>query len=193
MKRPFAGLVLGLVLCLPSVGVGQSLGTAAQKEHERREKVEKAGGPARTVKDEDLASNRGKVANQAQPPLAPAPEGEGEDTPDGEPAIPVTHYLGEGSVTAPPAGNNEEFWRGRVAAARGRIATAQRTSDSLQRQIRFGQPAHYNESGQRVIYSIYQMKAKADAAEAELKAAEKAIEDLYAEARHEGALPGWLR
>jgi len=37
------------------------------------------------------------------------------------------------------------------------------------------------------------MKDKADAAEAELRAAEKALEDLFEDARHAGALPGWPR
>jgi hypothetical protein len=44
-----------------------------------------------------------------------------------------------------------------------------------------------------VIDSIYQMKEKADAADVELQAARKALEDQYDAARRARALPGWLR
>jgi hypothetical protein len=50
-----------------------------------------------------------------------------------------------------------------------------------------------DENGRRVIYSNQQLKAKADQAQAELAAAQGAMESLLDEARRKGALPGWLR
>jgi hypothetical protein len=180
-----------LLLILPRLCAGQSLGDAAQKEHQRREKLGKTEGPSRIIKDEDLAANKGKLANEAD--AAPEPALEGEDPePARERPAPTGFHLPEGPDAMPPAGG-EGYWRGRVGEARGRVERAQRRHDSLERQIRFGQPDMYNENGQQVIYSIYQMKAKADEADAELGAAQKALEDLYTEARRAGALPGWLR
>ena len=59
--------------------------------------------------------------------------------------------------------------------------------------IRFGQTGSYDTNGRRVIYSIHQMKAIADAAAAELAAAQAALEGVLEEGRRAGAQPGWLR
>jgi hypothetical protein len=181
---------LGLLPCLASLCSGQSLGDAAQKERARREKVGKTGAPARTLTDDDLAAGKSKAAKPVETPPA-STEDEDVEAPDRDAELPVTHVLVETEESAPSAG--EAYWRGRAAQAKNRLAVAQQRYDSLQRQIHFGQPGRYNQNGQRVIYSIYQMKEKADAAEAELHAAEQALEDLYTDARRAGALPGWLR
>lgn len=94
---------------------------------------------------------------------------------------------------AGPHADGEAYWHGRLEAAKARIAEARYRFDRLQRMIVIGQPMQTDSRGGHVIYSIYQMKEKADAAEAELGAAGKALEDLYTEARRAGALPGWLR
>jgi len=87
----------------------------------------------------------------------------------------------------------EEYWRGRFAEASSRVEDAQRRLDAFLRMISIGQPAHYDANGRRVIYSIHQMKAMADAASAELASARTALESLKEEGRRAGALPGWLR
>lgn len=191
MKSWFA---LVSLLALAQLAGAQSLGDAARKEGERREGLRKAGASARTLTDADLASTKAAAANDTS-----ASEGDSAENPDEpEPASaqesrPVSRTSSQAGSEAVAPARGEGYWRGRVTEARVRIAAARRRYDSLQRMIAIGQPAQYNKNGQRVIYSIYQMKEIADAAEAELRAAEKALEDLYDEARHAGALPGWLR
>jgi hypothetical protein len=187
MKSWFA--LVGL-LALAQLAGAQSLGDAARKERERREGLGKAGAAARTLTDADLASARGTLATGAsESEEESAPDAE-EPPQEGRPASKAPSR--EGPEAMAPA-RGEEYWRGRVNEAQARIEAARQRYDILQRMIVIGQPAQYNENGQRVIYSIYQMKEKADAAETELRAAEKALEDLFEEARHAGALPGWLR
>lgn len=180
--RSSIALLCMLVLSAPAGA--QSLGDVARKERERRDKLGQTEAPSRTVTDEDLASNKGTLANDPRAAPAQTREGEDKEASDRE-RRPVTD-------TTPPA-NGEDYWRGRVAEARGRVEEARQRHDSLQLQIRIGQPAQYDANGGRVMYSLHQMKERADAVEAELRAAETALEDLYQEARRAGALPGWLR
>jgi hypothetical protein len=172
-----AALCLLLVLT-PSLTGGQSLGDAAKKERERREKMRQAGGVAAPTVDADsLAANRGSLANDTSRPASTVAE-----TP--RPA------------TIPPAagaGGTETYWRSRAAAARRRVDEAQRRVDAFDRVIRFGQSGEYDANGRRVIYSQQQLKQMADEAGEELAAARAAFERLEEDGRRAGALPGWLR
>ena len=51
----------------------------------------------------------------------------------------------------------------------------------------------HDANGKRVIYSIHQMKAMADASAAQLVAAQSALDKVIDEGRRAGAQPGWLR
>ncbi len=168
-----------LFVALPALVAGQSMGDAARKERERRERIREAGASGRTVTEEELASNKGSLAND--PKAAPAKVSEGGNTKSRPTARTASDARGE------------EYWRRRVAQARGEVERAQRRHDAFQRMIHLGQPGEYDENGRRVIYSIYQMKEMADAAAAELAARQKALEHLLEDARRSGALPGWLR
>jgi len=183
----FWGAVACLV-ALPALAGGQSLGDAAKKERERRDKLRQAGSSARTLTQEDLATTKARLANDPNQPVAgekgEASKQPARESPGGRNA--------DGPEAASPKGG-EEYWRGRVAQARGRVAAAQRRYDAFQRMIRLGQPGAYDENGNRVIYSIYQMKEKADAAAAELASAQAALENVLEEGRRAGAQPGWLR
>jgi len=189
--KPWAAWI-GL-LALAGLAGAQSLGDAARKERERRDKVRETQPSARTLTDDDLASTKGALANdpEAAPPQTTEAEEGGESSASGGP--PTSRGLRQAVPDAVPPAGGEEHWRARAAQARGRIAEAQRRNEAFQRMIRFGQPARYDETGRRVIFSVERMKEKADAAEAELRAAEKALEDLLEEGRKAGALPGWLR
>jgi hypothetical protein len=179
-----------VVICLvvlPVVAAGQSLGEAAKKERERRDKLRRAGVTTRTLTEEDVATTKGRLAND--PNEQPASEaGDTAKSEDG----PVASAL-ETVPEDAPSGRGEGYWRARVASARARVANVQHRHDTLQAIIRLGQPAAYDENGKRVIYSIHQLKAKADVAAAELASAQKALEAVLEDARRSGALPGWLR
>jgi hypothetical protein len=173
------------LVTLPAFANAQSLGEAAQKERGRREKVRDAGGSARTLTEEDLATTKGTLANDPNAPAAAAAKPDGGTAASGQIRRPI------------PAGSSpeaqEEYWRKRVAEARARVEQARRRNDAIQSMIRVGQGAMYDENGRRVIYSVHQMKTIADAAEADLAAAQAALEKVVEEGRHAGALPGWLR
>ena len=181
------GLVLGLVL-MPALAFPQSLGEVAKKEQERREKVRKSGVSTRTLTEADLANTKGAVVN----PSAAAEGESGAST--ATPAEPAA-ATGETTPAAdePPQDTPEDHWRRRVAHARARVTTAQQRHDAMQQIVRLGQPLLVDENGRKVIYSTQQLKAKADAAQAALTAAQTALDNLLEEARRKGALPGWLR
>ncbi|MCG6924551.1 MAG: hypothetical protein LJF30_04465 [Acidobacteria bacterium] len=177
---------LGLTLCflaLPAVGFGQSLGEAARKEREQRKKTTTE---VKVVTEDELASNEGQLANDP-----------GTSAPEPAPRTRRTRRLFEAEMPGvnvfPVSMSKEEFWRDRARHARNDLAYAKKHYEALVRQISIGQPARFDENGRRVIYSAQTMKAWADKAEAELRAAEKALADLHEEARRAGALPGWLR
>jgi type IV secretory pathway VirB10-like protein len=181
-----ARLVLVFV-ALPALAVGQSLGDAARKERERRAKLRESGTSAQTVTDEDLAANKGKLANdpKAKPATVEAPT-QPDQRAATEPRRPPQK--------TEPSPNPEAYWRGRVGAARARVEQAEERSLALARAIRFGQAAEDDVTNPtRSIHSIYRMKEAADAAAAELTAAQAALEAVLTEARRAGALPGWLR
>ena len=183
-------LQLGLcILVIPALAAGQSLADTARKERERREAREAAGKSTPTVTEADLASAKGQLAN------APAsiPEQDG-----------TTQSQGEDDATTPeaPADNDserlaresaEEHWRARVGQAKDRVERADRRYRRLDRMIRIGQPAQYDENGKRVMYSQRSLKRMADEAQAKLEQATEALEEARQEGRRAGALPGWLR
>jgi hypothetical protein len=175
---------------LASPVAGQSLGDAAKKERDRRDKLRAAGASARTLTEQDLATTEGRLANNPKEETA---SGENGEASKGAGRATTSAPLPRTVPAAVPSRNGEEYWRRRAAEARGRVAEAQRRNDDLDIMIRFGQPAAYDGNGGRVIYSIHQMKAMADAAAAQLASAQAALDGVLEEGRRSGALPGWLR
>ena len=175
------------LVALAAFANGESLGEAARKESERREKIRDAGGSAPSLTEEDLATTKGTLANDptAPPATTVAQRTGGTTSASGllRPSIPA----------GPSPETQEEYWRRRVAQAQARVEQARRRHEALQRMIRFGQAGMYDANGRRVIYSIHQMKAMADAAAAELAAAQAGLEGVLEEGRRSGAQPGWLR
>jgi hypothetical protein len=169
-------LVLSLLLlALPALALGQSLAEAARKEKARRDEVRKTGPPTRVVTEEELKTTRG----QPVPPESPA-----ASKPPSPPPLDSSRQ---------ERAQKEAYWRTRGAEARQRLAVAEQRYAELDRMIRIGQPARFDENGRRYIVSQQRMKVLADEAEAEVANAKKALEDLDDAARRAGALPGWLR
>jgi hypothetical protein len=182
------GVLAVVVVVLPALASGQSLGDVAKKEQERREKLRRAGAATKTLTEEDLATTKGTLANDPNAPAA------GDDAGASNAAAPSEAEGSAGGEDRQGASaSGEDYWRGRLAQARARLRTAQGRHDFMQQVIRRGQPVMLDENGRRVIYSNQQLKAKADQAQAELAAAQGAMESLLDEARRKGALPGWLR
>jgi Tfp pilus assembly protein FimV len=191
MDKPmrFARVAGGLALLLafgPGAS-GQSLGEAARKEKDRREKAGPTG-PAFT--DEDL---RG-YAEGATGPTKPA-AGEKASTDKAKKEAPAP---GEGGA------GDEAYWRARAKAARAAIAAAEARVAKAEAALRdapaagIRQPQPGDAVAQvppPVVTDADQRGAEAAlaAARSELERAKKAGNDLEEEARRKGALPGWLR
>lgn len=178
----------GLVILLafgPAVS-GQSLGEAARKEKERREKAGPTG-PAFT--DDDLTGYAEGGAGANKP--AAGKKASTEKARKQEPAP------GEGGA------GDEASWRARakavraaIAAAEDRVAKAEAAAQGATGGIRQPQPGDaVAQVPPPVVSDADQRAAEAAlaAARAELERAKKAWSDLEDEARRKGALPGWLR
>jgi hypothetical protein len=185
-----AGWLLSILVVVPALAAGQSLGEAARKEQKRRDGLRQKGVHSRPLTEEDLATTKGTVANEPTQGAAASPDGEAAPANDGAaaPGTSLLEVMGDASSQS-----GEAYWRGRAARTRARIREAERRHEALQLMIRFGQPAMYDENGKRVMYSVHQLKGKADQAAADLAAARQALEDLLEEGRRAGALPGWFR
>ncbi len=176
------------LVLLPALAAGQSLGDAARKERERRAKVRETGGSTRTLTEEDLATTKGALANDPKAQPATTNDHRAAGTTGGARPLRLPGVEAPSTET-----QGEEYWRRRVAEAQARVEQAQRRHDAFQRMIHLGQGEMYDANGKRVIYSIHQMKAMADAAAADLATAQAALEKVLEDGRRSGAQPGWLR
>jgi len=184
------------LLAVPGLAGGQSLGEAARREREKREKRPKTETSARPLTEADLASTRGRLANERDPAPADEPEASAAALPSPSSPNPAEAAGAETAAAEEEAAARalaERSWRARVASARTRVDIAQQRYDDYDRMIRIGQPAYYDAAGKRVLMSAQGLKALADEAQAELAEAKQALEDLLEAARRAGALPGWLR
>jgi hypothetical protein len=175
-----SSLAVACLVAATAPGYGQSLEEVARKERERRERARQTSSPAPIVGADELASNKGSVANDTK--AATAPAARDKKTPD----------TGAPRPASRPGTNPEQYWRARAVAARQRIEEAERRAFAIQRMIHLGSE-HYAENGRIVIYSRETLKQMADAADAEVVASKQGVEDLLDEARRAGAQPGWLR
>jgi hypothetical protein len=188
MKRVLMFAVLALLV--PLVASAESLGAAAKRESERREKNKQEGlKPVRVITQDDVTTNTDEKGSWNES----ASESNAEST----------ATSGSGSSTSGSSGSDpkEGLWRGRAQAARSRLATAQKTLAKTPPMVTVAgitKAIPLSPDGRRLQEesttppSLVPNPAYA-AAQAEVKAAEKAITDLEEEARRAGALPGWLR
>ena len=188
--RFLAGIVIVLV---PALASGQSLGEVAQKERERRQKLKASGASAEVVTDESLKANKGSLANdpgaaQASPPpptepgAAPAAGNAAKPTP--RPPAPV-----------PPGAPvvSEQEWRGRAVETRRRIAERQRRYDYVSTLRMRPDELFIGAGGQKVAASPENIQKAIAEAQLQLETAKRDLEDLQDEARRQNVPPGVLR
>jgi hypothetical protein len=179
MKSSWLPLVLALLAS--STAAGGSLGEAAKKEKERREKNKEAGvTPVRTITEDDLKATDSPSESggtyTASGPAASAPDH--ADCCGGTANVPSTR-----------SGPSEEerSWRSRAKYARERVESARRKLASTPARI-----TRYTNSYPYQGF-ITEDNPAYKYAEEELKRAEAALGDLEEDARKQGVLPGWLR
>jgi hypothetical protein len=190
MKSKWTAVVT--LALLPAVCLAQSLGSAAEKEKERRKKNQDAGVKARTVTDADLkASHPADAAPPDTPPSASRPV-PASDAADAAPAI---------SLLPPPPDDRESQqraaleaqWRARMAPARARLEKAKKSYDTLSKMSLVYGEEYVDDNGRTVVSSAEELQRLTARAKAELDAAQKNVDDLEEKARRENVPPGWLR
>jgi hypothetical protein len=192
-----AGLLL-VCLSLPLVSAGQSLGSAAKKERERREKNKKEGVVAREFSEEEVFGEKEK---ESAPEGEPAEEAESSGAPSsgaGEAVIPgVNSNLEDADERyereSRERQRSEAEWRSKAASARSRIDVARQRVQFFE-GLHLGPNEYYvDENGRTVVESVEQLQQMTREAKAELAAAERDWKQMQDEARRSGIPPGWLR
>jgi hypothetical protein len=205
MRFRWTVMALALGLALPMGSSGESLGSAAKKEKERRQKNKDAGVSAREISQDDLAATKGELAG----PVDSAASG-------GDAAAPATGSArasgsrssddgGSGGGSSGSAGGDEASWRRRADAARARIRQAQSKYDEAmskkaplkQGKVPGGRDAqgHYMSENAWVIDIEENQRIAREQAEAKeaLDQAKQDLENLSEDARHAGVPAGWIR
>ncbi len=157
----------------------ESLGEVARKARAKKGKTE----PGKTYTEEDLS--RLKPGNVSV-------LGQGTSTPSAT-------SLGRGapadSISGKPkekVEKGEEYWKGRFAAARNKLARAEKELEVLQGELETGSML----SGRAVILtaeSFLKLQQRIEAKKLEVQKYKQALVDLEDEFRHAGGEPGWIR
>ena len=184
--RFFAGkswLGTGILAACLATGVvsAQSMGDAAQKERERREKLKQKGDGAAVVTSDDLKSNKGNLANDPKAvPGAPSARGEA-------PRSSARPDLENSRKTS------EEEWRRTSALAREGVARAQQQYDYWRNQYLGPSEYFVDEDGKKVVGGADSLRKLIAQAKADLEKANADLAALEDQARRENVPPGWLR
>ncbi len=129
MIRTLGATVLAMVL--PALVSAQSLGQVAEKEKERRKQHEKTGAKAPVISEEELKSNKGRLANDPSEP--------GAATPGTTSTAPITPPSGRDVVdtrTGKTLVRDKEQLQRLVAEAKASMVAAQKALDDLEESAR---------------------------------------------------------
>jgi DNA repair exonuclease SbcCD ATPase subunit len=170
-----------VLFLLPSVGLAQSLGAAAEKEKQRRKNAAKDSGTT----DEDLAKNKGVLANDPSVPVASPPPGAASNRETGDRSSSL-------EADRQNAERSESKWRARADQARARIRSAEQALKAAEDRLRSVVSSSLQGVGVAPTARSAALQA-VNSATRELEAAKKSLEAMEEEARRAGAAPGWLR
>ncbi|MFQ5789474.1 MAG: hypothetical protein ACE5JI_03270 [Acidobacteriota bacterium] len=187
--------LIGILLLVPAIGAGQSLGEVARKEKERRQKNREKDAPVRVIDEAELATL--ESATSENRPGQPD-EGAGSENPESSERA-IDAGTSEPSLAerreaeASKRRHAEAEWRGRASQARERLQKARERYEFLNGLHLSGGEYYVDENNRPVITSLRQLRQMIATAKAELEAANRAYEELVEEARRVGVPPGWLR
>lgn len=156
----------------------QSMGDAAQKERERREKLKQKGDRAAVVTSDDLKDNKGSLANDPQ--AVPATPGEAPRS-SARPALETSRRA------------SEEEWRRKSAFARERVAKAQQQYDYWRNQYLGPSEYFVDDDGKKLVGGADGLRKLIAQAKADLEKTNAELAALEEQARRENVPPGWLR
>jgi len=163
----------------------ESPAEAARKAREQKKNQPKA---AKVFTNDDLAaiSTGGvSVVGSAPPPIAEKPT-QGEKKPAAD------------KTKEEKPQKDETYWRKRFADARGKLRTAEKELDILQRELNLQMQQYYSDPNKalREQYDrrdINNLRKAIDDKKAEVERLRQALSDLEDELRREGGEPGWAR
>ncbi len=191
--------LLVLVFLLPALAWGQSLGDAARKERERREKNKKQGVAAREFSEKEIFGED-EENQEGEEPAEGAGEGEAAD---GEqqsqrsvPSIDSDSKSQESEELEDDRRDRrreEAEWRARFQQAKQRIVAAREQVQFLKDLNLVPGERYVDVHGNTVIRSLEQLRRLVEVAEEEFSTAEQALLKLQADARRAGVPPGWSR
>jgi hypothetical protein len=169
-----------LALLVPVVTAAQSLEDAAQKEKERRKKVQQSGASSTVIGDEALKSNRGTLANDPKAPPAVTSSKDPAAKASPTPALPDRRQ-------------EEAAWRSRVAQAEERLSEARKRYEMLNGLSLVSGEYYVDEDGKPLVTSLEQLRKMIGQAKEQVDAAQKSLDSILESARQQGVPPGWLR
>ena len=177
MSRVAAAVALVLVAGNVSA---ETLGEAAAKERQRRERQPQKATPApRVITEEELVANKGRLANEPAPDPAPPAEP--------VPNAPVVTSAAAVEAERTLQESREARWRLEAQRRREKLAMAER---NVQRTQRWADPTYAGADRPSCPITARNEHKKARAA---LERARQSLDALEDEARRGGALPGWIR
>lgn len=200
--KPFgiAFLLLSL-LGVPGLVAGQSLGSVAKKEKERREKNKQQGVAVREVSEKEIFGEEKKPEEKAEE------ASEAEDKNAGEVSkrspvpdrinVPIGAEGDDAKATSTDESDerrrSEIEWRSRVQQAKERVAVAKERVDFYKNLSLPVGGRYVDAQGRTVIESLDHLRRLSQAADQELADAEQSWKDVQDQARRAGVPPGWLR
>lgn len=185
-----------LLLGLPALVLGQSLGDTARKERERRERNKADGVSAREFSAEEIF---GEEDDDAASDAVEDEEESAETAPRRRPSMPSVDL--DSIASEPDERETERLERSRDEAAwRAKFQQARARIDNAREQVRFlaelslmpGE-SYVDTQGRSVIRSLEHLRKLVELAETELSDAEATLSALQEEARRAGVPPGWYR
>jgi hypothetical protein len=182
-KKTLGGVMFGrktllVVLLLPAVVFGQSLGEVAKKEKKRREKNQEEGVQVRVVNEDEVSTTEGVESTSTE-------SGSQETAVEDENPRAISPHTDRR--------REESEWRRRIGEARERLNAARERHEFLS-NLHLNHGEYYvDEKGNPAITSLDQLRRLVSEAKIELDAATAAMEALREEARRAGVPPGWFR
>jgi hypothetical protein len=167
-----------MLLLVPVLAVGQSLGDVARREKERRDDNRKRGERPTLVIGDIGQIEEGE---EPTPVLGTAPAQEQQAEPE------------QRTSNETDRAQQEMEWRRRSSEARERIKEARKRYELLGK-LHLSTGAYYvDENNEPVITSVEQLQTMAREAKTELDAATEARRKLREDARRLNVPPGWVR
>ena len=162
-----------VAVLVPTWAGADSLGDAAKREKDRRQKNKDEGVVARVVCDDELKETRGQLA---APMAKAAPDADaGTETDSAPPRREETSTYRSRRVTI----DDEPMWRARIAAARSSVQSAERREKEAAASCR----------GSRCPL----LRQKAESAKQQAQSSRNALQELERQARLANVPPGWMR